>query len=127
MTTIAASTRFSPPRAPRRQPGGWRQSPHGSRARPGLRATSVTMAGTAGGRSSPARVLSSGHDRGQRRGGSGEGRHGATSAGHESMLNALIFQDGEIYAPEPHGRGSVVMVDGRIAAVGPVQVGAIER
>jgi len=43
------------------------------------------------------------------------------------MLNALIFQDGEIYAPEPRGRGSVVMVDGRIAAVGPVQVGAIER
>ena len=43
------------------------------------------------------------------------------------MLHALIFRDGEIYTPEPLGRGSIVMVDGKIAALGDLPVAQIER
>jgi len=43
------------------------------------------------------------------------------------MLKALIFRDGEIYDPVPRGVGAVVIVDGKIAAVGALQVASIER
>src|SRR4051812_48998342 len=42
-------------------------------------------------------------------------------------LPALLLNDGDVFAPEPRGRGSVLLVDGRIAAVGPVGPGEAAR
>ena len=38
-----------------------------------------------------------------------------------------LIENGNIYAPEPRGRGSVLLLDGRIGKVGDVDRGAVER
>ena len=42
-------------------------------------------------------------------------------------LQALLLHEGEIYTPEPRGRGSVLLVDGKIAAVGALRLGDVQR
>src|SRR5687768_9684764 len=38
-----------------------------------------------------------------------------------------VIEHGEIYAPEPRGRQSVLLIDGKIGKVGDVDVRAVER
>src|SRR4051812_6460893 len=42
-------------------------------------------------------------------------------------LHALLLHEGDIYTPEPRGRGSVLLVDGKIAAVGALRLADVQR
>jgi beta-aspartyl-dipeptidase (metallo-type) len=42
-------------------------------------------------------------------------------------LQALLLHEGQIYTPEPRGRGSVLLVDGKIAAVGALRLADVQR
>src|SRR3954465_275286 len=43
------------------------------------------------------------------------------------MLPALLLHDGDLFAPEPRGRGSVLVIDGRVASIGPIALGEATR